>query len=307
MSISINFDIVIGCHKKDFFLTSICVASIRYYYPDVSIFITKDLLNGTFDTSEMEKHFQVKVLDIGSDKLGWGMSKLLLACSQKYKGRKFLVIDSDTVFIGKVLETIQKYADKYDFVISIEENIDPDSSWFSRTYFDHSWVKVYDPSYEFPGYSFNTGTILFTVGRLDMSNNKDIVQTVEFPYWTKFGKEKMICADQSFFNYLLAKETSEGKTKIGKFIFQLWSESKRVKDISIEEVKQGSLPFIVHWAGAVRIPYLKKMTRSDIMLFFQKEYYRRLPLGEIRRLLNNLFAAGSFHTSKLIKSIIRRI
>ncbi len=56
--------IYIICHKLDFFLTKIAVASIRYYYPDVEINLIKDELNGDFATKDLEKYFKVKIVQL---------------------------------------------------------------------------------------------------------------------------------------------------------------------------------------------------------------------------------------------------
>src|SRR5258706_3031366 len=98
-------DIVIVCHRNDFFLAKALVASIRYYYnDDVNIFLVKDLLNGHFSTKEMEKCFNVAVLDLGISEYGWCSAKIRVVQSKKLRGRRVLLLDADIVFTGKRLE-----------------------------------------------------------------------------------------------------------------------------------------------------------------------------------------------------------
>ncbi|WP_394771887.1 hypothetical protein [Mucilaginibacter sp.] len=65
-----DLTVVVCCNRKDVFLARICIASIRYYYPDIDIELVKDSGNGTFNTYELEKYFGVKVVDLGIKKLG---------------------------------------------------------------------------------------------------------------------------------------------------------------------------------------------------------------------------------------------
>src|SRR6185503_9114640 len=101
-----NFCVIIFCHKKDFFLAQILVASIRYYYPSVEIYLCKDLLNGKFDTTEMEKFWNVKILDLGITEFGWSAAKMHFYLSDKLKGKKALLLDADIIFTGRVLDRL---------------------------------------------------------------------------------------------------------------------------------------------------------------------------------------------------------
>ena len=50
-----DIKVIIAVNKTDLWFCRICIASIRFYYPDVEIYIIKDELNGFFSTNEMEK------------------------------------------------------------------------------------------------------------------------------------------------------------------------------------------------------------------------------------------------------------
>ena len=101
----VDLTIVVFCNKLDFFLTRICVASIRYFYKDIKILLVKDELNGKFSTKEIEKKFNVEIYDCGRKKFGWAASKTFFLLQAK-DGQKYLLLDSDTVFIEPFLERI---------------------------------------------------------------------------------------------------------------------------------------------------------------------------------------------------------
>ena len=65
----------------------------------------------------------------------------------------------------------------------------------------------------------------------------------------------------------------------------------------MDEVAKGdAYPYWMHWAGATRTPLLKKMTRSDILLFFSNCYYKKIPLGKLKQFLNKLNPAILYYT-----------
>ena len=68
--------IAIACFRKDLNLLRPCVASIRYWYPEVEIFLIKDYKKGDFSTKEIERAFDVKVFPTKRKVFGWPWSKL---------------------------------------------------------------------------------------------------------------------------------------------------------------------------------------------------------------------------------------
>ena len=115
--------IAIACFKKDMHLLRPCVASIRYWYPDVEIFLIKDYKKGNFSTREIEKIFNVKVFPTKRKIFGWPWSKLEIILHEKRE--KYLFLDSDVVFLGKVLDKLNEYEE--DFIVTGIETSDKSS------------------------------------------------------------------------------------------------------------------------------------------------------------------------------------
>jgi lipopolysaccharide biosynthesis glycosyltransferase len=304
----INLDIVILCNKLDFFLTKICVASIRYYYPLIPVYIVKDELNGKFSTTEMESRFDVKILDLGLKKYGWCTGKISALLSSQHANKKMLLLDSDIIFIGKVLDKLIPELYKNDFIVSPEHHIETNTSWFKGTYYNMEWALRTYPDFIFPGFTFNCGQMVITPGKFKKEELINYIDLSKFPYWTKLTSELLPNRDQSLLNVLLPLKQSRKEISLSPIAFQLWSGTKEIIDkLNLKQITSNEgYPFLIHWAGVLRIPYLKKMTRSDILLFFQKEYYKKLIAGELRRIINNSYHFFRFTTRKFIKSIIRR-
>lgn len=68
--------VVISCYRSDLRLTRICVASVRFWYPDVPIWLLKDRHYGDFDTGEIEKYWNAQVYPTRQKTQGWGFGKL---------------------------------------------------------------------------------------------------------------------------------------------------------------------------------------------------------------------------------------
>ena len=56
--------VFINTYKYDFYFARICIASIRYWYPEIPIYLIKDEKEGSFDSSFTERVWNVRVLDI---------------------------------------------------------------------------------------------------------------------------------------------------------------------------------------------------------------------------------------------------
>ena len=68
--------IYINTYKFDFQQAKICIASIRYWYPQIPILLIKDHGMGAFDTNTVEKVWNVNIFDTQKKQFGWGYGKL---------------------------------------------------------------------------------------------------------------------------------------------------------------------------------------------------------------------------------------
>lgn len=287
--------IYIVCHKLDYFLAQIAVASIRYYYPDVEINLVKDEINGKFSTTELEQQFSVNLISLGEKRFGWASAKIFLLLSSKLKGKKILVLDADTVFVGNVLDKIVPYLERCDFIISPEYNDKPGSKTFTDFYYDFALFRLYYPNLTFPGFTFNTGNIVITAGLLKKRDVKKYFNTSKYPYWTAFGQKMLPTRDQSLLNILLPLKVKLKQLKWKQLRFMLWFGEDTVKQLLITDIKAGTNSFLIHWAGEKRIPFLPAMKRGDILLFFQKYYFTQLPFGKMRFYLNLLLEGLKYY------------
>lgn len=295
-----NFDkklsIVIACQRHDFEFTKICISSVRYYYPSIEILLLKDEKNGFFSTKKVEKLFDLKVVKLEKNIFGWGNSKILLVLSKLDNKKKYLVLDSDTIFVGPVLSNFNNILNKYDFIVSPETVNSPGDKFFNLLYYDPKWAKTQFSNFKYPGYAFNTGAMIISTKVIKNKDFHPYFSSNKYPFFIKKYQNFFQSNDQSLFNLLLPIFNDKKKIKLGLKPFMLWSEDNYLKNnISIESVKNDKNKILIHWAGYNKSASFSKLTRSDLLLFFLKQYYLKQKFGLLKYYLKIglMFATNS--------------
>lgn len=293
MKESINFCIVIFCHKKDYFLAKILVGSIRYYYPEIKIYLCKDLLKGAFDTSEMEKSWQVEVLDLGIQNFGWSAAKMHFYLSKELPGKKVLLLDADIVFTGNVLDRLIPLAMENDVVVSPSYYYKNEGAWLKKQFYDVDIVQKMHPDFTLPGYYFNCGQIIARSNLFTKEEVELVFNDKKFPYWLDLKQFPLV--DQAVLNYLLPYKEQKKEITIAKDEYYIWIDTDIAREMSVREVLEGKeYPYMLHWAGNERIPFIYGMVRGDILVFFQNYYYTKIPKPFWKKSIPIIFGAPDF-------------
>lgn len=269
--------VVIACFRDDVFLLRPCVASIRYWYPDVEIYLLKDYIKGDFSTEEIEKYWNVKIFPAARRVFGWGWSKLALMLQEEKE--KFLFLDSDVVLLGPVLDALNECDE--DFIVTGIRDEDKQSHNVNAHYIDTSEVEAFDPSYRYPGFAFNSGHLVITGGLLteaDLSPLVDLGEAISSRYPHIFKHN-----DQGVLNYVLAKAHSEGKIRLAYRDFWIWPGLPAAQQITIDNIKKkAGIPYVLHWAGAKPVDF-RNYIRADLIEFYTDYYYSKVPFGILKR------------------------
>ncbi|HET9502025.1 MAG TPA: hypothetical protein VFO93_00690 [Hymenobacter sp.] len=296
--------VVVSCYKNDFFLTRTCVASVKYFHPEAEVYLLKDYLAGSFDSSELEQAFQVKVIDLGKKEYGWGAAKVHFVLSEIFRNERVFIIDSDTVFVGRFLRKLYDKTKGIDFVVDPEFYTSPYDGNVPLHYYKFDELKKFDPDFVFPGFVFNTGHLIVTPGKVTPRDAYDLFDINTFPYYKRL--DILYMPDQSLFNYLFIKMRDAGQLTLTPVPLMAWSEGSQAKAVELEEVKKGDkYDFLIHWAGARRISYLNVMTRSDILLFFEDYYYTKVPFGAIKKQARRTIAVSDYYLRKIYRKTLK--
>jgi len=276
-----DLSVVVFANRKDFFISKLCIASIRFYYPDVEILLVKDRLNGDFNTATLCKVFNVKVFELGKRYFGWSAGKIFFLLNDKIPKKRYLCLDSDIIFIGNLLDKLN--LETGDFVLHPEVYPQPFSDMVKSVFLDEEKIKEYYPEYTYPGFFFNAGQTVVTPGLLSKEFFLPSFNPDQYPYFRDQAIFPLV--DQSILNIVIPINMKNGSIKVSTVPYMLWSVDffKDPTNQSIEKFSNGDdHPFLVHYAGDVRTHIIKMMKGSEILLFFRKFYYSKLTNFEIR-------------------------
>lgn len=263
--------IVISCHRFDLHLTRLCVASIRFWYPGIPVFLLKDLQLGDFNTREIEKHWNVQIYPSRQKNQGWGFGKIEVMT--QLPARRLLFLDSDIVFVGRVIDRLESFDE--DLIVDKE---DFDDAAVEIQFFSLDRLRQLDPGFEFPGYGFNGGQIVATTGRVTKDDFDGLLdwqkRVVKHPDIFKKG-------DQGLTNYVVLRKAQSGQLSVRREPFMVWpGDSDRSKRVQLEDLTvSGAVQQLVHWAGLGWYKTIEEMPRSEILVHFEDSYYRQIPFG----------------------------
>ena len=271
--------IVIACFKKDLFLLRPCVASIRFWYPEIEIFLLKDLIEGDFSLTEFIKNFDCKIFPTEMKTFGWPWSKLSVLLEEK--DDRYLFLDSDTVFLGPVLDMLQTFPEE--FLVTgalIEDPYDPN---FIFNYIDINKISEVDRNYKFPGFGFNGGHIIMKSG---IFKKTDFTPIINFkPKIKSMYPEIFKHGDQGCLNYIFNKAAQEKRITLRYVDFWIWPGLPISNKIDLERIKnKNGYDFIMHWAGIKPVDF-RKYIRYDILKFYTEFYYAKIPSGKFKKSL----------------------
>lgn len=263
-------------HKYYMRQTQICVASIRYWYPEIPIYLIKDKIGGDFSTAEIERAWNVRVYPTETEKFGWGFAHLepLL----KPGGERALVIDVDIVFAGPVLDLLADFSE--DMILQREDQPAQPSEKFTGLYFSLEKLREYDPDFHFPQFSFNAGQFVVTTGVFSREDFEDLINW-ESPRSVK-RPDIFTKGDQGVFNYVVMKKFAAGTLSVARIPFMVWNPDEMQKFV-VSRMDHGS-PYreLIHWAG-LRREHMSDMPRADILFHFESFYYSRIRAGNARK------------------------
>lgn len=258
--------VYISTYRYDFHLARICIASIRYWYPDVPIFLIKDESGGSFDTADAETRWNVRVFDTKAKKFGWGYGKLEPLFLEERKS--FFVIDADAVIAGPVLDLAANT--DADFIVDDEVQ---DEKRFNEIYYRLDLIHRLDPHLRYPGYSFNTGQWF---GTSSLLSRHDFSRTLVWgePPVTK-DNNIIFNNDQSHLNYVL--HAKNGLLNIARKKMMIWPVNGNADFIDINKIRShvAAYPLVIHWAGMSAVKF-RDLPRLDILMFYRDFYYSRL-------------------------------
>jgi hypothetical protein len=276
--------IYVAASSRDSRYTRISVASIRYFYPEIPIRILASGRMGRGLLEELRQYWGVMPACIPTGDYGWGFVKLEALFGPP--GESFLVLDSDTVLTGRILESWMD--SDAPFLVDNEEQSE---SAKKELYYDWCKLREIDATTQPPRFVFNSGQWRGTAGIL---TRDDFSPWVEWTFPRRLRHPKYFMpGDQGVLNYVLNRKAMLDGLRIECRSIMRWP-GRKFQGLDADRLsRKAADPFIVHWAG-LKKARLGQMNGCDLLLFFEKRYYGRLPGGAARRILAAQLHAVSF-------------
>lgn len=249
--------------RKDARFTRICVASIRHWYPAIPITLIRDHLLGEYNTSDLETFWNVEIFATPVRRFGWGHARLEPLFLPG--GERCLIVDSDVVFVGPLLESLEQFDE--DFLL--EKSTFPEDQ-IKLYFFDPQQVgRMYAP-FRFPGWASNTGQMVATTGILKRDFFAPFM-TFEEPRRI-LRPDVFLCGEQGLLNFVLQQKAQEGVLSIRRTKFMRWPSKMRPADVDVECIKnRAGYPFLMHWAGP-KSSNLTESPMSHVLTYFEQVY-----------------------------------
>lgn len=272
-----NFGIIIVCSTKDFFLAQGCLASVKYFMPDVDVCL---LIDGEVDTKSVEEHYKCKVIrrkDIQDDFLrknsfGWGITKMNAFWESPFE--QFLLLDADICVWGNILEKLE--TNRYDLIVD-QPQYSFDNEGINKWFFDTTQLKNIDGVFrpeDFDRNYFCTGIFYSRKGVFNLEWYKELFEYSKvYPDLFKFGEMGML-------NYMIFKSVSVGRLKVlNTYIQHICPDYHSSFTAELfpfkNEMPCVTEPMVIHYNGN-RKPYQKNLLcYHEPMTYFRRKFYRQ--------------------------------
>jgi hypothetical protein len=262
--------------------TRISVASIRYFYPDIPVRILAGSRIRPRLLEELRQYWDVTPAEIPAGDYGWGFVKLEALFGPP--GERFLMLDSDTALTGPILESWMD--SDAPFLVDNEEQSELAKK---QLYYDWRKLREIDVTVQPPRFVFNTGQWRGTAGVLARD---DFAPFVEWTFPRRLRHpEHFMCGEQGVLNYVLNKKAMLDGLRVECRPIMRWP-GRELRCLDPEHLAKAE-PLIVHWAG-LKKARLSQMNGYNLLAFFEKFYYRRVPGGAPRRILASYAYSLSF-------------
>lgn len=237
-------------YRYDLANLMVCLASIRYWHPEVEIVIVKNQNCGSFDISFLQKHYRVSFLQKPSFTYGKFFGSLEPVLSGA--AERFLCLDTDTALTGPLLQELSRFPE--DFIVDREETT-PEK--LRTLYWDPDRISQHVEGYTPLWFAFNNGIFC---GRGDRITVSDFEGFMEWRPGTEPRMKDECCfpmSDQSAINVVLNIKSQNGQTSVRREHVMIYppfyggSEDELLAGIMSRQSRERRA---IHWADQKSLP-----------------------------------------------------
>ncbi|MBK6815322.1 MAG: hypothetical protein IPG82_07615 [Saprospiraceae bacterium] len=159
---------------------------------------------------------------------GWGFGKLEPLFLKE--DHQFLVLDSDTVMTGYILDSVKDV--EADFTVDEELQ---EISEVKRLYYDTTQVQQIFAGFIYPGYTFNSGQWFGSSNKISKQDIAELVEWKSMP--TLKCPQYFMPGDQGIFNLVLHFKERESLVKVHRTEMMIWPNDHAADIVDIESIK----------------------------------------------------------------------
>ena len=265
---------MVVCCRRDLWQARACVASLRYWEPELPVRILADLAAGPVDLGPFERGFGATRFPASRERFGSPLGKLDVLFRPEKK--RYLLLDADTVLLGPVRGLLERFGGE--FVVS--PNHIP-AAKAAGAYFDPAAAADAFPGYEYPGWVFNSGQLVVTSGVLTPADFAGLVEWPGDPTQRprSLRKDLMPLNDQPRLNFVLHRLHAAGRVGVDGVRFKRnaaphsggGGELPTVADLAAKS--DACPPAVLHWMGQKGAA--SGLTRGDVFRFYERLFFER--------------------------------
>jgi hypothetical protein len=281
--------IYVVCNRKDFYFTRICIASIRYWNHSIPVSLLKDISNGGFNTSALERTMNVSVFETKVNHTGYYTK--LCPFMESDQNERILILDSDIIWMCDMINLLEPFDE--DIIVDGYDPADL-SGEMKRWYFkEPSFSKTFG-HYRYPGFLFNVGQILCNTSVFTKAELACLLNWKEKPEPVK----DVFFHEQGMLNYLLAEKIRKQQVSYRLLPFHRWGWNEDIRSITVSALTSKTpFPFLIHWYGN-KNGLTGFLPGHNLLRFYESFYFSFLPAGKLRmageRLRRTLLHVPSF-------------
>lgn len=264
--------VYISNYKGDVRFLRPCVASIRTWYPEIPITIIQDLNGGAYRLDEACAAWNLELYETEVQRFGSGWSRLEPLFHTQPE--RFLYLDADIVFTGRVIDELEQYDEE---VVLTAQESRPDQ--IARHWFDLEKLAAFDPAFVFQGCAYNVGLFVANAG---IVNKEDLEHLIMFSEPRRaLHPEMLLLYESGPLNYVFLKKAQEGKLTIGVSDVMRFCPSTRMPEIELDSLEKGTEPpYALHWAGGMKHRPFGLLPNGHVLRHFVDHYHTRVAGGK---------------------------
>jgi hypothetical protein len=242
--------VLLVTHRYDLPNLIVCLASIRYWYPDVNVTVVKNRNQGEFRLDFLVKYFNISIVD--SPRVHYGKYYGSLEPYLTGRRERFIVMDTDTALTGPIFDLLEQRS--ADFVVDREVQ---GERRLRELYWDPDRIGAFIPEYSTAWFTFNNAAVCGTGDKITRADFGDFMTWVQGAEPAMKDAAVFPMADMTAINVVINRKAARKEISVDRLELMIYppfydgSEADLVRGIAD---RTGSEVRIIHWADQKHRP-----------------------------------------------------